>query len=180
MKNYLSILLIVMLSNIAHSDEFFDLQMKLAKQGDMEAQSFLGFMYDTGDRVPENNKAAVLWYTKAAEQGDTLAQASLGVMYDNGDGVPENDKTAVMWYTKAAKQGYAPIQSILGVMYDNGEGVQENDIKAHVWYSISETNGSEEGKNNLKILEPQMTNDQIVKAQKLATKCYESNYKECD
>ena len=133
-----------MLSNIAHSDEFFDLQMKLAKQGDMEAQSFLGFMYDTGDRVPENNKAAVLWYTKAAEQGDTLAQASLGVMYDNGDGVPEND------------------------------------IKAYVWYSISETNGSEEGKNNLKILEPQMTNDQIVKAQKLATKCYESNYKECD
>ena len=145
MKNYLSILLIVILSNIAHSDEFLDLQMKLlARAGDMEAQSVLGFMYD------------------------------------NGDGVPENDKTAVMWYTKAAEQGYAPVQSILGVMYDNGEGVPENDIKAYVWYSISETNGNEEGKNNLKILEPQMTNDQIVKAQKLATKCYDSNYEECD
>ena len=144
MKNYLSILLIVMLSNIAHSDEFFDLQMKLAKEGDMEAQSVLG------------------------------------LIYDNGDGVPENDKTAVMWYTKAAEQGYAPVQSILGVMYDNGEGVPENDIKAYVWYSISETNGNEEGKNNLKILEPQMTNDQIVKAQKLATKCYDSNYEECE
>ena len=114
MKNYLSILLIVMLSNIAHSDEFLDLQMKLAREGDMEAQSVLGFMYD------------------------------------NGDSVPENDKTAVMWYTKAAEQGYAPVQSILGVMYDNGEGVPENDIKAYVWYSISETNGNEEGKNNLK------------------------------
>ena len=144
MKNCLSILLIVMLSNIAHSDELFDLQMKLAKQGNMEAQFLIGFMYD------------------------------------NGDGIPENDKTAVMWYTKAAQQGYAPVQSILGVIYDNGEGFQENNIKAHVWYSISETNGNEEGKNNLKILEPQMTNDQMLKAQKLATKCYESNYKECD
>ena len=144
MKNYLSILLIVMLSNIAHSDEFLDLQMKLAREGDMEAQFVLGFMYD------------------------------------NGDGVLENDKTAVMWYTKAAQKGYAPVQSILGVMYDSGEGVPENDIKAYVWYSISETNGNEEGKNNLKILEPQMTNDQMLKAQKLATKCYESNYKECD
>ena len=144
MKNYLSILLIVMLSNIAHSDEFLDLQMKLAREGDMEAQSILGFMYD------------------------------------NGDGVPENDKTAVMWYTKAAEQGYAPVQSILGVMYDDGDGTPENDIKAHVWYSMSKTNGSEGGKKNLKILKTEMTNDQIAKAQQLASKCYESNYKDCD
>ena len=59
-------------------------------------------MYDNGEGVPENDKTAVKWLTKAAEQGYVDAQYNLGLMYDNGEGVPENDKTAVKWYTLAA------------------------------------------------------------------------------
>ena len=87
MKNYLSILLIVMLSNIAHSDEFLDLQMKLAREGDMQAQFVLGFMYDNGDGVLENDKTAVMWYTKAAQQGYAPAQRIIGVMDQSGERV---------------------------------------------------------------------------------------------
>jgi len=77
----------------------------LAKQGHAMAQSDLGFMYNDGIGVLENDKTAVKWYTLAAEQGYAKGQYNLGTMYANGRGVPENDKTAVKWYTLAAEQG---------------------------------------------------------------------------
>ena len=59
----------------------------LAKQGDADAQFSLGVMYEKGEGVARDNKAAVKWYTLAAEQGLADAQFNLGVMYANGTGV---------------------------------------------------------------------------------------------
>jgi|TARA_B110000908_G_scaffold154348_1_gene191585 hypothetical protein len=41
----------------------------IAEQGDAYVQNNLGLIYDSGEGVPENDKTAVKWYTKAAEQG---------------------------------------------------------------------------------------------------------------
>ena len=62
---------------------------KAAEQGDADAQYFLGWMYDNGEGVTQNDKEAVKWYLKAAEQGDAKAQNSLGMMYRNGTGVTQ-------------------------------------------------------------------------------------------
>ncbi|MFT4574463.1 MAG: hypothetical protein ACI85E_001670, partial [Marinomonas primoryensis] len=35
-------------------------------------------------------------------------------------------------------------------------------------------------KGNLEILKKRMTKEQIAKAQELGSKCYESDYKDCD
>ena len=146
MKIYLSIILLALLSNLAYSfdSEFFEEQLKLA------------------------------------QQGDAMAQSTLGILYDNGWGVPENDKTAVMWYTKAAEQGNARAQSVLGVKYANGEGVPENDVKAYVWVSMAKANGDEVAKVIIDVFKTEMTKEQIAKAQKLAAKCYASDYKDCN
>ena len=117
---------------------------------------------------------------KLAVQGIAGAQFNLGVMYASGEGVPENDAEAVKWYRKAADQGYAQSQLNLGVMYANGAGVPENYIKAHVWWSMAKTKGNEIAKEYIKVLKTKMTNDQIAEGQALASKCYESNYKDCD
>ena len=77
----------------------------LAEQGNAMAQFNLGHMYANGYGVPENDKTAVKWFTKAAEQGLAEGQFNLGAMYDFGDGVPQNDKTAVKWYTLASYNG---------------------------------------------------------------------------
>ena len=53
-----------------------------AEQGNVEAQSSLGSLYDNGWGVPEDNAEAVKWYRKAAEQGDATAQNDVGRMYD--------------------------------------------------------------------------------------------------
>jgi hypothetical protein len=102
------------------------------------------------------------------------------LMYNNGEGVPENDAEAVNWFRKAADQGHALAQYNLGSRYANGEGVPENSIRAYVWWSMAKTQGHTDATENLEILKPQMTKQQIADGQALAAKCYESSYKDCD
>jgi len=123
--------------------------LPLAEQGSAKAQNYLGFMYQLGKGVLENDKTAVKWYTLAAEQGQASAQYNLGFMYQHGKGVLENDKTAVKWYTLAAEQGDARSQNSLGVRYHNGEGVIENDKTAVKWLTLAAGQGNAIGQYNL-------------------------------
>ena len=93
-----------------------------AEQGDADAQVNLGYMYDNGRGVPQDDAEAVRWYRLAAEQGNARAQFFLGGEYAAGDGVPQDDAEAVRWFRLAAEQGHALAQSILGYMYGNGRG----------------------------------------------------------
>ena len=102
----------------------------LADQGHAGAQYNLGWMYDNGRGVPEDDAEAAGWYRLAADQGLAIAQNSLGMMYADGEGVPEDDAEAVRWFRLAADQGLADAQYNLGVMYANGEGVPEDDAEA--------------------------------------------------
>jgi len=69
----------------------------LAERGVASAQSYLGFMFETGRGVPQNYTEAAMWYRRAAEQGDSLAQYSLGLLYDKGFGVPRDIVEASKW-----------------------------------------------------------------------------------
>ena len=79
--------------------------IRLAKEGDAKAQAGLGLMYHFGKGVPQDDKAAVKWYTLAAEQGYAGAQYNLGVMYDRGEGVIQDNVYAHMWFNIAASNG---------------------------------------------------------------------------
>ena len=76
----------------------------LAEQGHGVAQSHLGFMYENGKGVPQNDAEAVKWYRKAAEQGHPAAQQNLGTMYGYGYGVPQDNADAHMWFNLAASR----------------------------------------------------------------------------
>ena len=80
----------------------FKISLPLAEQGDAEAQYNLGFMYDHGQGVPQDDAEAVKWFRKAAEQGYARAQNDLGVMYNDGQGVPQDYAHAHMWFNLAA------------------------------------------------------------------------------
>ncbi len=91
-----------------------------AEQGSAEAQSKLGYMYDYGQGVPEDNEEAIRWYTLAAEQGQANAQFNLGFMYYLGSGIPEDGAEAARWFKLAAEQEDAYAQYLLGALYDEG------------------------------------------------------------
>jgi uncharacterized protein len=73
-----------------------------AERGDHAAQTYLGFMFETGRGVPQNYTEAAMWYRRAAEQGDSQAQYSLGLLYDRGQGVPRDIVEASKWLNLAA------------------------------------------------------------------------------
>ena len=64
--------------------------IKLAEQGDAEAQHNLGLCYINGYGVQQSYEEAAKWFRKAAEQGNASAQYDLGLCYDNGDGVQQS------------------------------------------------------------------------------------------
>ena len=73
-----------------------------ANDGDVEAQTYLGEIYEKGiDRAPDYEFAAI-WYKKAAEQGSRRAQNNLAFLYEKGFGVPKDPHKAYQWYQKAA------------------------------------------------------------------------------
>jgi TPR repeat protein len=56
------------------SAEELELLKSGAEQGDADAQSNLGDMYDNGDCVPQDFVEAMRWYRLAADQGHASAQ----------------------------------------------------------------------------------------------------------
>ena len=74
----------------------------LAERGDVRAEEMLGYMYDLGEGVAENDAAAAKWYLLAASQGSPDAQLNLGILYFDGSGVPKDDVAALMWLSLAA------------------------------------------------------------------------------
>ena len=85
----------------------------LAEQGHALVQSHLGYMYENGKGVPQNDAKAVKWYRKAAEQGYIYAQFNLGVMYANGQGVQRDYVVAHMWFILAATSGHEEARRLL-------------------------------------------------------------------
>tara|TARA_B100001093_G_scaffold365109_1_gene349866 strand:- start:896 stop:1366 length:471 start_codon:yes stop_codon:yes gene_type:complete len=102
---YIASFLLIFVSGCSYqSDDLLEMKA-LAESGDVEAQFYVAYMYEDGQGVPKNHKAAVKWYTKAAEQGLAEAQFKLGVMYGNGEGVLPDIGKAYMWFDLAAFNG---------------------------------------------------------------------------
>ena len=86
----------------------------LAERGDPAAQTYLGFMFETGRGVPQNYTEAAMWYRRAAEQGDGLAQYSLGLLYDKGQGVPRDIVEASKWLNLSTAAAPARVSGSAG------------------------------------------------------------------
>jgi len=98
----------------------FKWYLKLANQGNAEAQSLLGQMYSNGLGVVEDRVEAAKWHRKAAEQGIVLSQVALGASYTTGGGGEVNYPEAEKWLLKAAIQG-GSIQGDSNVRYFLGQ-----------------------------------------------------------
>ncbi len=73
-----------------------------ANQGNPEAQTYVGEIYEKGLGIQPDYKLAAQWYLKAADQGYSRAAINLGHLYEQGLGVPKNLVTAFNWYRKAS------------------------------------------------------------------------------
>ena len=178
----LFLLLVIGFSGVVSGQDEADFYetKRLAERGLAFAQVNLGLMYDLGEGVPGNDAEAVRWYGLAAEQGNALAQTNLGLMYANGEGIPQNNARAYMWWSVAAEQGNALAQTNLGLMYATGEGVPQNNARAYMWWSVAAAQGNESARDNRDIVAERLAPDQLARGQDMATRCFESDYQDCE
>lgn len=143
--------------------------IKLAEFGNEPAMVYLANRY--------SGEAAYKWLNILSDKGHAESQYKLAKMYRSGNGILENDSKALMWFQEAAAQGNAAAQASLGDMYEDGEGISKNNIKAFIWKSVAKQQGHYASLYQLK---EELSVRQLNKAQELASKCYESNFQDCD
>jgi len=73
-----------------------------AKQGDPQAQTYVGEIFERGLGTRTDYRAAAEWYRKAADQGYSRAQINLGYLLESGLGVEKNLTEAMNWYRVAS------------------------------------------------------------------------------
>ena len=142
---FLSIATTAISETIAPSPAELKTAIKLAEQGDAEANFALGGVYYFGLGVQQDYAKAIEWYKKAAAQDHAGAQFALGGVYNFGLGVRQDYAKAIEWYEKAAAQDHADAQFFLGIMYDEGLGVRQNLATAKEWFGKACDNGNQNG-----------------------------------
>ncbi|MGF1475150.1 MAG: caspase family protein [Geminicoccaceae bacterium] len=78
-----------------------------AKNGDAEAQTYVGEIFERGLGGIPDYESALTWYQRAAAQGDSNAQINLGQMYEAGLGVERDPVKALNFYRQASGLGVA-------------------------------------------------------------------------
>ncbi|UTW11703.1 tetratricopeptide repeat protein [Marinobacterium rhizophilum] len=136
----------------------------LGKEGNPDALSMLGQMYENGWGVDKDlERAASLFkrganqghlesvnglrriknteYQKelksirlSAEAGDAHAQNRLGEMYEFGYGLERDPNQAYDWYLRAAEQNLVAAEHNIGRCYNFGTGVAQDFVQAELWY----------------------------------------------
>ncbi len=140
---------------------------KAAEQGIDQAQYFLGNMYFNGRGIETNHAEAVKWFRLAAEHGNVVAQRRLVGIYTEGIGVPKDYAEAFKWVYKSADQGVIDAQYVVGTWYLAGLCVPKDNVEAYKWFNLAAARGNQDAKTELDTLEPQMTPEQVIEAQKL-------------
>ena len=159
--------------------------LNAALKGNIDAQFYLGYMYENGEHVTKDLLSAKKWYRRAAEmehvnamirlaslldedpeatywfraaaeKGDAGAQAMIAFRYESGTGTQIDLEEAVIWYKKAADQNQIVSQVNLGRLYQLGIGVEKNLDQAIFWYEKAAKQGNEAAQNNLQQLLPSL------------------------
>ncbi len=123
---------------------------KSAEQGNSDAQSMIGYMYDNGlISGTKNPVEAFNWYQKSAEQGNATGQINMAICYFNGEGTDIDSIEALRYAKLAADQNLPAALNYLAWMYENGRCVEKNLSETYNFYLKSAQLGDAEGQRNL-------------------------------
>ncbi len=108
---------------------------KAVDAGNAGAMTNLGWCYETGNGVNQDQAEAFSLYTRAAEGGNPIGMCDLALDYENGRGVAKDPLSAAHWYRVAADAGNARAMAFLGNLFDAGKGVAKNATEGFKWHA---------------------------------------------
>lgn len=115
--------------------------LQQARSGDPSAQTYIGYLYHTGQGLPRDPKQAAQWFRQAAWQGHADAQYNLGVLHTLGEGVAPDPQLATRWYQAAARQGHPAACYRMGIAHYYGEGAERDWRAAGHWFQVAADRG---------------------------------------
>jgi TPR repeat protein len=116
----------------------------LAESGDLEAQYWLGRIYEAGRLLPLDKEKSAYWYQKSADQGYAPAEYWVCGRRANQDSL-EGERC--MW--RAAEKGVAEAQMWLGVAFqDHWFGVTD-ETEALKWFRKAAEQGNPDAEATL-------------------------------
>ena len=95
----------------------FEHLLKLAEEGDAQAQFRVYEAYDNGNGVEKNEDLAQMWCRKAADNGHIIAAALIGFH----EMIFGSETVAVEYWEKAAQGGHLKAATELAAIYLNGD-----------------------------------------------------------
>jgi TPR repeat protein/transglutaminase-like putative cysteine protease len=105
-----------------------------AAKGHSGAMNDLGFLYENGKYVKQDNQRAFNYYRQAADNGNRYAAYNLGRFYWFGDhGVSIDFEQTFLYMKYAAELGDNDAQFFLSRLYFEGKGTDKNDTLAMFW-----------------------------------------------
>lgn len=137
----LIIILILVPLLVVQANDIFDFQMKLAKQGNAEAQFKVGEMYEAGFGVKQDIREAKYWITRSANQNHETARFKLLYWDMKVKGLNTENRIKVKELNAKAKQGNPQAQYYLGKMYAYGVGIKKNPDVAIDWLNKAALKG---------------------------------------
>ncbi len=139
--------------NQQNYEKAMELYKKLSDEGDPDAMTSLGFMYQNGQGVEKNNVLAFKLYEKATQQEQPYALFNLALLYANGQGgVDENQFKAFDYFQHSAIAGVELGQYETALRYERGLGCVQDFKQAAYWYEEAAKRGHAEAFNNLGVL----------------------------
>jgi TPR repeat protein len=104
--------------------------MKLAVEGDADAQYKVGIAYCLGHDVEIDYAEAADWFGRAVAQGHLPAKRELGIMHLTGDGVGTDPERAYAYLSEAAQAMDPNAMYHLALMYEQGVGTEPDLYEA--------------------------------------------------
>ena len=128
------------------------------------AEFALAQAYDEGIGVKAEPARALAFYKVAAVAGHAGAQNALATYFYKGEQVAKDLPLARKLFLAAAVQGSDTAMADAGAMLFRGEGGGKDPVQALAWLRLSAKLGNEVAAKNAKIIEKQLTPEDLVRA----------------
>ena len=146
----------------------FRFQVKLAEQGNPEAQYKVGEMYEMGTGVTKDEKEALIWFEKAAGQGHKKSAYKLLYLEIKSNGLNDFTKSQLGVLRQESASGNPDAQYFLGKMYAAGIGVPKSLNNALTWLNKATFNGIPEAEHEAIAVEEELARIREAEAKKRA------------
>lgn len=150
-----------------------------AVKGNQDAVMKIALILRDGDGIERDVVGAAKLFKVLTEKGNRHAQFYLAGMYKEGLGVIQDYYESERLYKASISKDDVSSMIALAVLYGDGRSPLRNIEKSYMWFIIAASYGDQTAYIGRDKVVAYMTYEQILKMQRAARECNESDFQKC-